>query len=193
MAETTIKAYSRNYTQQACPRCGHQVYRDKQPQRTLHDLGNLDAWCPRDLVVTYAQHYCTKCRKYFNAALSALVPSGSRYTHRVIDLAVRIVVEDGLPYRRRVGTCGETTALLCPLRQSSIGLRLGGKKAQARMDTDFLDLPWLSSRGMWPSMNCMMDPSAFSPRSIIAATNASSMTSWTTIPPTMTSGPFWGG
>ena len=23
--------------------------------------------CPRDLVITYSQHYCTKCRKYFNA------------------------------------------------------------------------------------------------------------------------------
>src|SRR2546428_2519502 len=67
--------------------------------RTLHNLGNLDVWCPRDLVVTYSQHYCTKCRKYFNADLSDLAPPGSHYTHRVIDLAVRIVVEDGLPYR----------------------------------------------------------------------------------------------
>src|SRR5215831_11803440 len=45
---------SRTYTRQACPRCGHQAYRDKQFQRTLHDLGNLDLWCPRDLVVTYS-------------------------------------------------------------------------------------------------------------------------------------------
>ena len=55
---------SRTYTRQACPRCGYQAYRDKQYQRTLHDLGNLDLWCPRDLVVTYSQHYCTKCQKY---------------------------------------------------------------------------------------------------------------------------------
>ena len=32
---------SRTYTRQACPRCGHQAYRDKQYQRTLHDLGIL--------------------------------------------------------------------------------------------------------------------------------------------------------
>src|SRR6516165_30820 len=37
------------------------------------------------------------------------------------------------------GTSGETTGSLCPLRPSRTGLRLGGKKAQARMDTDFLD------------------------------------------------------
>ena len=28
-----------------------------------------------------------------------LAPPGSHYTHRVISLAVRLVVEDGLPYR----------------------------------------------------------------------------------------------
>src|SRR5215469_11623975 len=60
---------SRNDKRQPCPRCGHSAYRDKQFQRTLHDLGNLDLWCPRDLVVTYSQHYCTKCRKYFHAVV----------------------------------------------------------------------------------------------------------------------------
>src|SRR2546425_12043340 len=69
---------SRTYTRQACPRCGHQAYRDKQFQRTLHDLGNLDLWCPRDLVVTYSQHYCTKCHKYFQAVLADLAPPGSQ-------------------------------------------------------------------------------------------------------------------
>src|SRR5256884_9886859 len=67
---------SRTYERQACPRCTHQAYRDKQFQRRLHDLGNLDVWCPRDLVVTYSQHYCTKCRKYFNANLADLAPQG---------------------------------------------------------------------------------------------------------------------
>src|SRR2546429_8032253 len=43
------------------------------------------------------------------------------------------------PTAQRVGTCGETTASLCPLRRSRTGSRLGGKKAQARMDTDFLN------------------------------------------------------
>src|SRR2546428_1604029 len=37
------------------------------------------------------------------------------------------------------GTCGETTGCLSPLPRSRIGLRLGEKKAQARMHTDFLD------------------------------------------------------
>ncbi len=99
LPQPEIVPYSRNAIRQPCPRCGHSAYRDKQSHRTLHDLGNLDVWCPRDLLVTSSQHYCTQCRKYLSVDLSALAPPGSQYTHRVIDLAVRIVVEDGLPYR----------------------------------------------------------------------------------------------
>jgi hypothetical protein len=90
---------SRTYPRPVCPRCGHQAYRDKQSQRTLHDLRNLDLWCPRARVVTCAQHYCPKCQKYFPADRSELAPPGSPYTHRVIALAVRLVVEAGWPYR----------------------------------------------------------------------------------------------
>src|SRR6266700_399582 len=43
------------------------------------------------------------------------------------------------PTAQRVGTCGATTASLCLLRRSRTGSRLGGNKAQARMDTDCLD------------------------------------------------------
>src|SRR4029078_1744277 len=54
---------------------------------------------PHDIRLTYSQHYCSRCRKYFNAETSDLAPPGSHYTHRVIDLAVRLVVEDNLPFR----------------------------------------------------------------------------------------------
>src|SRR5712692_6212098 len=43
------------------------------------------------------------------------------------------------PTVRPAGTCGETTGYLSPLPRSRIGWRRGEKKAQARMDTDFLD------------------------------------------------------
>src|SRR5712692_9214853 len=62
LPQPEMVSYSRNDQRNVCPRCGHVAYRDKQSQRTLHDLGNLDLWCPRDLVITYSQHYCTKCR-----------------------------------------------------------------------------------------------------------------------------------
>jgi len=67
--------------------------------RLLHDLGDVRRDRPRDLRVAYSKHHCKACGRYFCADLSDLAPSGSHYTNRVIDLAVRVVVEDGLPYR----------------------------------------------------------------------------------------------
>ena len=119
---------SRNAKQHACPRCGSQASRDQQFQRTLHDLGNLDVWCPRDLVVTYAQHSCTKCRTYFNADLAELAPPGSHYTHRVIDLAVRLVVEDGLPYRPASWHLWRDPRVFVPFATMQNGVEAGGKK-----------------------------------------------------------------
>src|SRR5262245_24296194 len=43
------------------------------------------------------------------------------------------------PTGQQVGTSGETIVSLFLLRRSRTGSRLGGKKAQGRMDTDFLD------------------------------------------------------
>src|SRR3989449_241925 len=139
LPQSELVPYSRNDKRNVCPRCGHVAYRDKQSQRRLHDLGNLDVWCPRDLVVTYSQHYCTKCRKYFNADLSDLGPPGSQYTHRVIDLAVRLVVEDGLPYRPARGHLWRDHRVFVPFATIQNWVEAGGKKAQSRMDTEFLD------------------------------------------------------
>jgi hypothetical protein len=97
----------RTFKRQACPRCGYSAYRDRVSTRRLHDVGDLDAGRPRELEITYSQHCCSRCRKYFNAHTSDLAPPLSHYTHRVtpcphrkvrVSLAVRTVVEDGLPY-----------------------------------------------------------------------------------------------
>jgi len=90
---------SRSYSRRPCPKCGRSYYRDRTFKRTLHDLGDLVRERPRDLVVTYSQHFCCKCHRYFNAEALELALPGSHYTHRVIALAVRLVVEEGLPYR----------------------------------------------------------------------------------------------
>ena len=47
-----IVPYSHHDTRHPWPRGGHSTYRNQQAQRTLHDLGNLDVWCLRALVVT---------------------------------------------------------------------------------------------------------------------------------------------
>jgi len=94
-----LRRRSRNYRRRPCPRCGRGCYRDNLGRRVLHDLGQLSLDRPCDLRVLYSRHRCTRCRLYFSADLSDLAPPGSHYTHRVITLAVRLVVEDGLPYR----------------------------------------------------------------------------------------------
>jgi hypothetical protein len=65
----------------------------------LHDLGCLQRDRPRVLVVVYSRHYCVRCDLHFSADMSDLAPPGGHYTKQVIELAVRVVVEDGLPYR----------------------------------------------------------------------------------------------
>jgi transposase len=90
---------SRDFRRRPCPRCGRSCYRHARGHRSLHDLGCLLRGRPRVLHVAYSRHYCARCRLPFSADLSDLAPPGSHYTQRVISLAVRLVVEDGLPYR----------------------------------------------------------------------------------------------
>ena len=90
---------SRNYPHRPCPKCGKSCPRDRVRTRTLHDLGDSVRGRPREIHLTYSQHHCTRCRHYFPADMSDLAAPKALYTHRVVALAVRLVVEDGLPYQ----------------------------------------------------------------------------------------------
>lgn len=88
------------YRHRPCPRCGHKAApRYDKDVRQLYDLGDVDDGCPVEIHVTYSRHRCRICRACFAADLTHLAAPKSRYTHRVQRLAVRLVVEDGLPYR----------------------------------------------------------------------------------------------
>lgn len=89
----------RNFRQAPCPQCSQPSTRKRTFQRRLHDLGDVFAGRPQDIVLTYSQHHCQRCGRYFGAGTQDLAPEGSHYTQRVIQLGVRLVVEDGLPYR----------------------------------------------------------------------------------------------
>ena len=90
---------SRNYKRRLCPLCQHSAYRLRKFRRTLHNVGDSHSGHPCDVVVTHSQHRCPKCNHYFNADMDDLALPKSHYTHRVVATAVRLVVEDGLPYR----------------------------------------------------------------------------------------------
>jgi len=128
-----LVAYSRNHEHTLCPRCDHLAYRHKCGQRTLHDLGDLSTGCPVDLLVTYSSHYCSQCRKHFNIDLSDVAPPGGHYTHRVIQLAVRLVVEDGVPYRPASWHLWRDHRVFVPFATIQNWTESGGKKG-ARAD-----------------------------------------------------------
>lgn len=124
----TIVLLSYNHEREPCPKCGHGAYRHKHGQRTLHDLGDLYSGRPVDLLVTYSHHYCAKCQKYFNVDLSDLALPGSHYTHRVIQMAVRLVVEDSLPYRPASWHLWRDHRVFVPFATIQNWVEAGGKK-----------------------------------------------------------------
>jgi len=121
---------SRNYPRRRCPQCGHSAYRNRTFTRTLHDLGDLAANRPSDLVITCSQHRCSRCGKYFNADLADLAAPNSHYTRRVVSLAVRLVVEDGLPYRSASWHLWRDHRVFVPFATVQNWVEAGGKKGR---------------------------------------------------------------
>ena len=119
---------SRNHEHQPCPKCGRQCYRDRVFVRHLHDLGDLVSGRPHELLITYSQHYCSACDKYFNTDLTDLAPPYGHYTHRVMALAVRLVVEDGLPYRGASWSLWRDQRVFVPFATIQNWVEAGGKK-----------------------------------------------------------------
>lgn len=96
LPEPRITHRSRDYKRRACPQCGGKTYRKRALDRRLRDLGKDGR--PHEIHLTVSQHYCPACKIYFLADTSDLAASNAHYTHAVVRAAVRLVVEDGLPY-----------------------------------------------------------------------------------------------
>ncbi len=123
-----LVAYDRDHQQTPCPRCGHLASRHTSGQRTLHDLGDVSTGHPLALVVAYSSHDGPNCRKHCNIDLTDVAPPGAHYTHRVIDLAVRVVVEDGLPYRPASWHLWRDHRVFVPFGTMQNWVEAGGKK-----------------------------------------------------------------
>jgi hypothetical protein len=59
-----------------------------------------------------------------------LAPRGSHYTHRVISLAVRLVAEDGLPYRLTSWHLWRDHRVFVPFATIQHWIEAAGKKNQ---------------------------------------------------------------
>ena len=119
---------SRNYKHYPCPRCDQRCGRNNVITRILHDVGDLVSGRPCDIHLTYSQHYCPKCRKYFTADTSDYPLPKVHYTHRVISLAVRLVVEDGLPYQQASWHLWRDHRVFVPFATIQNWVEGGGKK-----------------------------------------------------------------
>jgi hypothetical protein len=96
--------------------------------RVLHDVGDLVSGRPREIHLEYSQHYCPKCHKFFNADTSDYALHKAHYTHRVIGLAVRLVIEDGLPYQAASWHLWRDHRVFVPFATIQNWVEAGGKK-----------------------------------------------------------------
>jgi transposase len=119
---------SRNHSRQTCPGCGKSAYRDRVYRRKLHDVGDVIKGRPREIALTYSQHYCSRCQKYFNVDSSDIAPPGSQYTNRVITLTIRLVAEDGLAYQATSWHLWRDHRVFVPFSTVRNWVQAGGKK-----------------------------------------------------------------
>ena len=94
-----VKYRSRERKKCRCPNCDYLARQHDVRKRSLHHLGDSLSGRPVEIILRYSNHYCCKCKKYFNVDTTDIAPFKSDYTNVVIELAIRLVVDDGLPYR----------------------------------------------------------------------------------------------
>ena len=123
---------SRNWPARRCPRCSHSAGRYAVASRTLHDLGDSRGY-PVDLVVTFSRHRCPRCGGCFAVAIDDLALPYCQYTRQVQQLAVRLVAEDGLPYRHASWHLWRDHRVFVPYATIQNWVEAaGGKKPDAR-------------------------------------------------------------
>lgn len=99
LPQARVERRSRDGRRRRCPFCGGKARRYGSAVRVLHDLGDARGDRPLDIHLTYSKHQCLSCRRCFAAEMDDLALPHCHYTHRVQQRAVRLVIEDGLPYR----------------------------------------------------------------------------------------------
>ena len=101
--------------------------------------------CPHCGKASYSQHRCRTCNKFFDADTSEYSLPKARYTHRVMSLAVRLVVEDGLPYQAASWHLWRDHRVFVPFATLQNWVEAGGEKGGP---TDVDELSRLGPRGL---------------------------------------------
>jgi hypothetical protein len=122
---------SRNYRRRCCPRCHRSCYRHAVGRRTVHDLGCSSGDRPKVLQVTYSRHDGAACDLHVSVPMADRAPPGSHGTQRVLALAVRLGIEDGLPYRGASWHLGRDHRVFVPFATIRNWVAAAGKKGRA--------------------------------------------------------------
>jgi hypothetical protein len=81
--------------------------------------------------LVYSRHRCTQSKIVFNADTSEYALPKSHYTHRVVSLALRLVVEDGLPYQAASWHLWRDHRVFVPFATIQNWVEAGGEKGGA--------------------------------------------------------------
>jgi len=128
---------SRNFTHLPCPQCGKSCFRTRTCTRVLQDVGDLVTGRPRAIELVYSQPRCPKGQKFFDADTSEYSLPKARYTPRGVSLAVRLVIEDGLPYQAASWHLWRDHRVFVPFATIQNWVEAGGEKGGAA-DVDAL-------------------------------------------------------
>lgn len=131
-----IERRSRNWPARSCRRCRHRAGRYAVGTRILHDLGDARTDRPIDLVITFSRHRCRHCGCCFACDLSDLALPYCLYTRRVQQRAVRLVAEDGLPYRNASWHLWRDHRVFVPYATIQNWVEAAGKKKPGDVDDD---------------------------------------------------------
>ena len=119
---------SRNQQSSPYPRGDALASRHTSGPRTWHDLGDISTGRPVDLLVTDSSPYCAPCQKYCNIAVSDVAPPGGHSPHRGPQVAVRLVVEAGVPSRPTSWPLGRDHRVCVPFATIQNWVEAGGKQ-----------------------------------------------------------------
>ena len=128
-ADPIIKTVELVFPSLPCPRCRTPTPKRCLASRHVFDYGDEQQARPLQIHLRLSRHYCLQCRKYFLPDTSDIAPPHSHYSHRVIRHAIRLVVEDSLPYRSASWNLWRDHAVFVPFATIQNWVEAAGKKS----------------------------------------------------------------
>jgi transcription elongation factor Elf1 len=155
-----------------CPHCQKRSPRRRTVKRLLRDIGNHETGKPVEIEFTCSVHRCCDCEKYFNIDITDIAEPGSLYTKRVVDMAIRYVIEDGSPLRDACWRLWRDHRVFVPFSTIQNWIEAAGKKPTPSLKpTSILTGHSRTFQVTSPLMKSMMVHFVFSRSSTIAPTS----------------------